>query len=570
MPQYKVEDGKVKFQCGCQFSVIGPPPLPKGNFPAIKFNPDLFYPDHDIKFDCKPTWKMLGEGKVKTVFQLEQGAGKRWTKELKPTCVEDISALASIIRPGCSQGFDEHGVSLTQHYCKRKNGEEAVEVIHPAIGPALEKTQGIMIYQENIIRLSKDLAGFNEQEADLLRKAIGKKLPEEMAKAKTMFLEGCEKQNIVDEKIAAQLFDWIEKSQRYLFCKAHAVGYGLLGYITAFSKYHFPLQTYRSCLRAAQGDADTYEEILELVNDAKLMDIEVKPPDITHLRGKFHTDGKAVYFGLSDIKDVGPTFTSKLKKTLEEQSVDINAVGWLDFLFNVLDKFSITVGNRLIETGALSRFAMQRQQMLKEFEIWHDKLGEATEKKWILEHRGEFDSLVDALKAVAKPRKDGGGCANCNRVEIVKSLAKSLENPPTPLIDTPDWIAWCEKEHLGVPLTYTELDKYDLTFATHKCKDIVKGHKGYAVLGVQVNRVGITKIKRGADKDKEMAFITASDGSCSLEGIIAFSEPWAKYGHLLTQDAAVFISGKLNKKGSFQIERVYPMASGRGDINDGN
>lgn len=556
---YEIKGGRVHFECGCSFLVTGPPLFPKSDFPAIKYNPDTFYPDHDINFLCEQTWDLFAAGRTKGIFQLESPLGKQWSKRVKPRSLEHLSALGAILRPGTLKALDEKGISMTEHYSLRKNGEEESVCFHPSMKPALLKTYFIMIYQEQGMRITRDLAGFNEQEADMLRKAMGKKLPEEMAKVRTMFIEGCKNQKIVSDKEAEQIFDWIEKGQRYLFNKSHSVGYGILGYISAFTKAHFPLNFYTSYLLHSQGEGDTFTEIQELVDDAKLADIYILPPDITRLKNHFNTDGKDIFFGISNVKDIGLLAMSRIKDLLAEKNIDINTVSWYDFLIDVFGYVSTTVAHRLIETGALRRFDMPRKRMIAEYDIWHGDLKKDTERQWIIDRRGEFTDICSALKAVAHVRKEGGGCFNKTRVGIIEDLVKSLENPPNPFDDSPDWIAWCEKEYLGLSLTYSELDKYDVTRASHTCKDIVRGHKAYAVLAVHLREVRVTKTKTGKSPGQPMAFVRGADDSCVLDGIIVFPKVWEEFSHLLTEGNLVFISGKMNNKGSFQVEKVYPM-----------
>lgn len=167
-------------------------------------------------FDDKATWDMLSAGDVKGVFQLERQS--RWTKKLKPQNIEHLSALVAIIRPGVSEAMLE-GKSMTEHYIDRKNGLEEPTYIHESLRPILQDTYGVIIYQEQAMRIARELAGFSLNEADLLRKAMGKKNTTLMAKVKGDFIEGCKTQGIVDEATAASIFDWIEKAQRYSFNK---------------------------------------------------------------------------------------------------------------------------------------------------------------------------------------------------------------------------------------------------------------------------------------------------------------------------------------------------------------
>ena len=163
----------------------------------------------------KATWQTFADGDVKGIFQLEKQ--KRWVKKLKPENIHHLAALVSIIRPGCQESLGEDGVSMTQHYIDRKNGEEEVPSIHEVVDKTLKDTYGVLVYQETAMLLSRDVAGFTLDEADELRKAIGKKRTDVMAKVKDKFFKGSSKVSVASEEITKKIFDWIEKAQRYSF-----------------------------------------------------------------------------------------------------------------------------------------------------------------------------------------------------------------------------------------------------------------------------------------------------------------------------------------------------------------
>lgn len=199
---------QYNFPCGCKFDVIEE----TGDTVRIGLNPDL----EELPLTCQRTWDFISAGDTKGVFQLEKQGHA--AKKLKPDNIEHLSALIAIIRPGCAESYVD-GKSVTQHYMDRKHGREEVTYYHPSLIPALKSTYGLLVYQEQAMQIVKDLAGFNLLEADNLRKAIGKKKPEEMAKVKTMFLEKAKALNIVSEEEAIEIFNRIEKSQRYSFNK---------------------------------------------------------------------------------------------------------------------------------------------------------------------------------------------------------------------------------------------------------------------------------------------------------------------------------------------------------------
>ena len=195
--------------------------------------------------------------------------------------------------------------SMTEHYKDRKHLVEAVEYLHPALEPILNTTYGVLTYQEQSMNIAVTLAGFDLQQADILRKAIGKKKADIMAKVWGDFESGCSSQGIVSKEQAQEIFGWIRESQRYSFNKSHAVCYGEGGYWTAYVKAHFPVQFYCSYLDGAQWKQDTGEEVYELVNDAKLADVEVCVPDFRDQEDIPYVKDNKIYFGIGDIKQIG-------------------------------------------------------------------------------------------------------------------------------------------------------------------------------------------------------------------------------------------------------------------------
>ena len=222
---------------------------------------------NNIDYDDAPTWNLICEGRTKGVFQLESSLGKSWAKRVRPKNLEELAALTALLRPGCLKAIVD-GKSMTQHYVDRKSGEEEVTYIHESLEPILERTQGVLVYQEQSMKIAQKIAGFDLQQADDLRKAIGKKKADLMAKIKREFIEGAENENVVSREAAEEIFSWIEKSSRYAFNKSHAVSYAICGYWSAYCKCHFPLDFYCSYLYHADGKQDSQQEIKELVLDA--------------------------------------------------------------------------------------------------------------------------------------------------------------------------------------------------------------------------------------------------------------------------------------------------------------
>lgn len=169
-------------------------------------------------FNDTEVWSYICSGKTKGVFQLESNLGRHWSKQLQPRSISELSALISLIRPGCLRAYVD-GKSMTQHYCDRKAGKDPVSYQHDSLESILSETYGVLVYQEQSMMIAQKLAGFDLKEADALRKAIGKKKADLMEKVKGQFLEGAEKLGIVSKEIAQEIFGWIEKSNRYAFNK---------------------------------------------------------------------------------------------------------------------------------------------------------------------------------------------------------------------------------------------------------------------------------------------------------------------------------------------------------------
>lgn len=524
--------------------------------------------------------------------------GKKDTYDISVVGPHHSFVAGNVIVHNCLKAYDEEGVSATQHYCRRKNKEEDTVGYHPAVDPILFPTYNIMVYQEQAMAIAQAVAGFNLQDADVLRKAIGKKLPEEMAKVKKMFVEGAEKTGTVSTHQAEELFGWIEKSQRYSFNHSHALCYGLTGYDTAYIKAHFPVAFFTAWLYYAKDKADPLQEIFELVNDAKLFNIDVEPPDLRSLEAHFHTDRKVIRFGLSDIKGVGEAQVVKLVKAVNDARELLGnrppqEWSWLEFLLLCSTRISPSILMKLIEVGALRWFKMERQRMLAEHRAWTELT--EPEQQWVIEAfrvaRGDFVreelealkeqlksagkedgvarlklktvdlrlklmdqglpqfvGIVYALLSVGRAKKEGGGCSNVNRVAIIQSLVSLLERPPTPHIDSPVWIAWVEEEHLGIPITCSKIDACDVSQVNVSCKDYLAGQSGFLIFGVEVQQAREVKTKRGKTPGQKMAFLSLTDSSCSLEDVVCFPETWKEYGHLLVEGNTVLLQGERTDK----------------------
>jgi len=321
---------------------------------------------NDISLDCPATWKLISGGHTVGIFQLEKNLGQDWAKKVRPSNIEELAALVSILRPGSLDS------GMSQDYVDIKFGRKKHSYLHPLLKPILEPTYGCLIFQEQALRIATDLAGFDPIEADMLRSAIGKKLAEKMASLKDKFIAGCQTHSQIGRGIAEEIFGWIEKCQRYSFNLAHAMGYALgISYPTAWLKCHFPQEFFTSYLTYSQYKGDPKEEIYKLVQDARLFGVDILPPDIR--RGNIHFQmteepQKGVAFGLAHIRGVGASAIQKIVTATTTGATVGSLETWAHFLAAV-PGFHRNVGIALIKSGACDCYDMSRNEMVRELEI---------------------------------------------------------------------------------------------------------------------------------------------------------------------------------------------------------
>lgn len=212
----------------------------------------------DIPFDCPKTWKLLQEGDTSGVFQLESTGMKNLLKQVKPTKFEDLIAVLALYRPAPLTIKGDDGLTMVERYIKVRNGELEPSYIHPDLEPILSETYGQLVYQEQMMQIAGKFAGFSLGKRDKLRKAMGKKLPEEMAKLENDFIQGCIS-NGYDKELAQKLWSWLEKGAGYLFNKSHSASYALISYQTAWLKANYPVHFMASTMSVELQDEELDE-----------------------------------------------------------------------------------------------------------------------------------------------------------------------------------------------------------------------------------------------------------------------------------------------------------------------
>ena len=519
-----------KFDCGCEIPILG----------DVKDNDGL--PSMEIKFDeyirpdCPATLELLASGRTKGVFQLETPLGQNWCAKLQPEHFEHISALISLLRPGCLKAIT-NGKSMTLHYVDRKHGREPVETISPALLPILESTYAVPVYQENSIQIAKKIAGFNLVEADKLRKAIGSKDPEIMSSLKLKFIDGCKRVGLVTPEQAEEIFGWIKESQRYSFCHSHAIEYGIISYWTAYAKAHFPVHYLCSCLAYAKYGQDPKEEVAELVEDAKYFNIDVFPPSVKSLftgdPGYYCVNKDQINFGIGDISGVGPnhvvSFLDQVDLTEKILGKPIDKWSWLEFLIYFSCNINKTVILGLISSGFLSHMGYNRRELLYDYETFI-KLNpnEVARLKDL-----KPTSLKDGINRLLPTIKHKG------RLAKVTGIYETLINPPHKLIDDSRFIANKERELLGTPITCQALDDCDKSGANTDCKN-VDSVKNPAI-AVEIISAREYVIKKGKNMGKKMCYLTVKDDTCSINNVKIYSEKYGQYENMLYDGNTVLL-----------------------------
>lgn len=525
----------LKFDCGCQF--------PIGDDKKVTIDLDW----DNLNYDCKATWKLIASGNTKGLFQIESNFCRQSCQAAPVNNVEDLAHIISIVRPGTSEATDPNdGKSLTHHYLERKAGREEVSYYHPSLEECLKDTQGILVYQEQAMRIARDLAGFSMTEADDLRKAAGKKKADLMAKIKVKFIAGCKVTGKVSEKEADDIWGWIEASQRYSFNRSHAISYAYLGYLTGYLKCHFPAAFFTSWLSYAGEKIDKQEEIQSLVSNARNMKFEVLKPDFRLLNRHFKLRDEVIYFGFNEVKGIGDAAFEKIveaAKLLEAKIGPRDRWTYLDVLILFLPKINSSVAKAIINCGGLDYISTKRNRLSYELDCF-TKLS-PKEIEWVETNYKAYTDLVGVVRGLHDTFKFKVKARKPKVLEIINSLLK----PPYSLEDTAGSIASEEKRLLGIALSCSPVDSCDTSEATHNCIDWTTTKVKNAALAVHIDNIKEFTIKRGNFAGKKMAKLVVSDSSGTLE-VVSFTDTWTSYRNVLTTGNTVLLSGSRSNKDS--------------------
>lgn len=506
----------------------------------------------DIDSRCVKTWNLIGDGNTKGVFQLESRLGQSMAKKLKPSNIEELAALISIMRPGCLEAFRD-GKSVSNHFIDKKNNLESIDYFHPSLESILKPTFGEMVYQEQAMEICQKIASFDLTEADMLRKAIGKKNPEEMNKIKDLFLQKTQQESIVNKDEAEKIFSWIEKSQRYSFNKSHAISYAINAYVSAYAKAHYPLQFFVSYLKFAKDKIDPMREIAELISNANSLDIMIKVPDFRHLDQEFSLYNDVIYFGLTNIKGVGDSVFKKLTQLISHYDLDIKNTNANQILFLILDQLNSTASKNMISVGGFDYLKIGRKKMIFMLEILQNL------------SKREKDLIIDNFEILSLPIKDILSFlldkVNKKRYLVVESLIKAIDNPAYSLTDDCEWIAGIEKHLLGAAITCSIVDSRNLEAANTDCKGLSKNSQlpKNIIVGAEISEINIVKTKSGKNPGQDMAFLKIVDGTGSVD-LVIFPKEFSTHKDILYADNTVLFNlEQSKKKDSFIVKKCWQL-----------
>jgi DNA polymerase-3 subunit alpha len=456
-------------------------------------------PENDPK-----TLQIFAEGETTAIFQFESTGMREYLKKLKPQSIDDLIAMNALYRPGPMEMIDD--------FIQRKHGVKKIEYLHPLLEPILKETYGVIVYQEQVMRIASEMAGFTLGGADLLRRAMGKKNAELMAKQRQKFIEGAKAKG-VPENVATQVFALMDKFAGYGFNKSHAAGYSVVAYQTAFLKAHHPAEFMAATLGSEMSSSD---RIVLLLDECRRMGLAILPPDINQSRADFFVEGGAIRFGLGAVKNVGAGAIESMVKARASR-------GPFKSIFDFCARVDLRLANKkviesLIMAGAMDGLGGHRHQLLNALD----------------------DATAHAQKTAAQQRS--------RQASIFEQAPEAAAIEP-PLPNVPAWptpqILENEKATLGFYLSGHPLQSYAQelkAFSTMPLQDAATAGDGTAVmLCGRLSNVKPYNDRRGG----EMAFVTLEDYSASVEGLV-FADAFAANRELLKVDKIVVLLGRLS------------------------
>jgi DNA polymerase-3 subunit alpha len=485
----------------------------------------------DLPLDDKETYEVFSKGFTSGVFQFESSGMKDILRRYQPSRLEDLTALNALYRPGPIQG------GMVDDFIERKWGRRAVQYDLPELKELLEETYGVIVYQEQVMQISNRIAGYSLGDADLLRRAMGKKKLEEMVKQRERFVHGAMERGFPQKKVE-KIFDLMEQFAGYGFNKSHSAAYAYLAFVTAYLKAHYRVDFMAALLTSETGNT---AKVVKYINECREMQIEILPPDVDHSDWSFTPDGEAIRFGLGAVKNVGQAAVEAIGRARAE-------VGRFGSLHNFCEKVDVGAVNRrmiesLIRAGAMDSLEGTRSQKM-----------------------AAVEGAMEAGQRAWRDRESG-------QVGLFGELLGAGEPHSMPLPKVPDWTdkekLASEKEMLGFWVTGHPLDRY-----LEKVKELAT-HDSSSLEGLAKNAevklcgvlTGITK-KRNKE-GKPWAVMTIEDRSGSMEAMV-FANSYERLAPFIVEDQAVLVAGLVlpeeNSQPKISVQDVVPLDNARVDL----
>jgi len=465
----------------------------------------------DILVDDKKTFDLLAKSETFGVFQLESSGMRDLLKKLCPTTFEDIIALLALYRPG------PIGSGMLDDFIKRKHGHVKIVYDHPALEPILKETYGIVVYQEQVMRIASALSGFSLSQADSLRRAMAKKHPEVMEKMRVNFVEGAVKKG-VNKKIAEKVFGFIEYFAGYGFNKSHSNAYAMISYRTAYLKANFPIEFMTALLTSERTNTD---KIVIYIEEAERMGIKVLPPDVNESDLKFTVVSGNIRFGLSAVKNVGEGAIESIISAREK-------AGKFTSLYNFCENIDARLVNKkvlesLIKCGAFDCFKLFRSQLA-----------------------AILDKAMEIAGGIQKDRSRG----QLSFFDNIKTKQSDFKTDFTDIPDIKEWpesqLLSFEKQMLGFYVTGHPLAKFEKilkTFSTLNTARLKEGTENQSMsIGGIISRLKNTVTKKSNEK---MAIMILEDLEGTVE-VLVFPSSYQNFGKYVRKDAIVFVKGRLS------------------------
>ena len=470
-----------------------------------------------VSMEEPEVYKLFANGLTIGVFQFESSGMREFLKKLQPTVIGDLIAMNALYRPGPMNNID--------NFISRKQGNKKIEYPHPSLVPILEETYGIIVYQEQVMQIAHDIAGFSLSEADIMRRAMGKKDKKLMDELSVKFVAGAQEKNITKKK-AEEIYALIEKFAQYGFNKSHSTAYAYIAYQTAWLKTFHAAEFMSANLTS---EMSTIERVVTLINECKKLKIEVKPPDVNVSYTQFApVDKSTISYGLNAIKNVGE---KALESIIENREKEGPFKSIFDFCSRIdQQKVNKRVLESLIKSGAMDSLSGSRAQ--------------------------NFDAIDTAIKYGQQLQNSG----NKNQVDLF-----SVGDDKSSLIKTPELKEieeWDEKKSLsfekevlgmyvsGHPLLEHADEIEEFTSVDFSDDLMLKKNEIVTVGGM------VTKITKKYDRrNRAMAFFEMDCFGGTVE-VIAFSDCFEKYENLIEEDAVIFINGKMADDTNFSDLKV--------------